>query len=742
MKVFPREFSAIEQCQALALLDEAERSVKAYEGDFVAPWLLSPIYSGIWRVSKGSETRVVNGNLTNYYQYEWATALYDGTNLIDPENKHFLMGLQRLAFLVRELPGGPKTFITFKGFLWSLNLLARWAFLHGEILNPRKNIFTKFEKHHFIDFFTELGKGGAVFVLKYPERFLQAVFPLAIGRIPTQDELDAPLSLSQADCLKIRDWLQSRNELVRADRSEGNEWGVSKTAIATLIGVDVKFVRGGPRWRAFLQQFSISKLTISESTVILNSSNRRQFRSQRDMSLGDAQAAGTSEKTLHKYFDDFKYMVAQHRQLPEVCPEPGAFIPKELRQLMIEASEAAEHTPWIPLNLALSYTTEALRWVHVYGEALVTLFLETYKALHEKKLLVSAPKPDNDNPTPSDYIAAFRSVSEARELFVSNLLIPSVLTPLNLEGWGGYLHLDGSKAFEKLQRRPSLPDAIMILVGAITIITAIVKPIRESEFRSLKRKCVHFVKGDGYWLSQDFRKKNIGDVRPVDARPIPTFAANSLLLLRRLTDGLKSIIGVKDPWLNESLLTLPSFGRYEAEITRVVTAQQLNTFLDAFCDHVAFPLQENSYRWYLRVHEMRKSFLITFFWMYRYASLDAARWIAGHGDASHLYAYIQANFPGNELPSLEAEYASQVLRDYQQNGSNGGVTDIEQLHRAVCRNFAVRDVSWIDHDTLKDWLELQFESGEFEIAPYSIVNPDGGVTTVVAFRVTSKVNGH
>lgn len=738
MKIFPMEFSAIEQCQALALLDEAERSVKAYEGDFTAPWLLSPINSGIWRVSKGSETRDIKGTLTNYYEYDWATTLYDGTNLIEPVNRHFLTGMQRLTFLVRELPGGPNTFTTFKGFLWSINLLARWAFLHGDILNPRLNIFTKFERHHFIDFFTELGKGGTVFVLRYPERLLQAVFPLALGRNPTQDELGAPLTLNSLDCQKITEWFQSRNEMARVDRSDGNEWAVKKTAIAALIGVDAKTVRGGPRWTAFLQQFSLSSITSSEINSFCISSNRRQFPSQRSLSLDDAREAGTSEKTLHKYFDDIKYMVALHRQLPDVCPDPSAFIPKELRQLMVEVSEVSGHTPWVPLNLALAYTTEALRWVHVYGDALVTLFLDAYKVLYEKQLLLSAPKPEKENPTVADYLTAFRAVSEARELYAMHLEIPSVLAPLSLNGWGGYFHLDGGKAFEKLQNRPSILDAIMILVGAITVVTGTVKPIRESEFRALKRDCILFVEGDGYWLSQDFRKKNMGDVRPVDARPIPAFAAKSLLLLRRLTDGLKEIISVTDPWLQDSLLTLPSFGRYEAVISGVVTSPQLNAFLDAFCDHVALPLQDKGYRWYLRVHEMRKSFLITFFWMYRYASLDAARWIAGHGDASHLYAYIQANFPGNELPGLEAEYASQVLRDYQQKGSTGEVKDVEEMHRAVCRHFEVHDVSWIDDDTLKDWLELQFGSGEFEIAPYSITNPDGGVTTEIAFRVTSK----
>lgn len=142
---------------------------------------------------------------------------------------------------------------------------------------------------------------------------------------------------------------------------------------------------------------------------------------------------------------------------------------------------------------------------------------------------------------------------------------------------------------------------------------------------------------------------------------------------------------------------------------------------------------------------MRKSFLITFFWSFRYASLDASRWIAGHDDVSHIYAYIQANFPGEELPALEAEYASKILREYQELGTPTGTKNVDDLYQAVCTHFSVRDVSWIDESILKDWLELQFETHAFEIMPHSIKCPDGGLNTEISFRVSpakTKVDNH
>jgi len=737
MQIFPRTFSPLEQCQAQALIDEVQSSIKSYNGTFEAPWLLSHVHDHVWRISKGDETRIVDGQITSYYEYKWASTLYDGTNLVDPENRKVLHGLQKLAFLAREMSEGPNTLSTLKNFLWSLNLLVRWTYLNSSSLQPRRYILTKLSLQHWVDFFTDLGKGGTVFALRYPERILNKLFPAALGRDPTPEESDNPLAINTQDCRKISLWLAEKDLLDRVRRSDTGEKIIKRSFLADLIGADVETLKGGPRWRAFLGQFEASELPFEKRLLQNWTRGQREHPSQKTISLEESMNHCVSEKTLGKYFDDIRTIVSLHRHLQEVCPDPLEFKPAYICQAITEVSKISNHTPWIPLHIAMDYTTEALRWVHVFGDDLVSLFLSAYQDLSDRGLLVSAPVPNVENPSNADYVAAHKALSNAREKYVAALSIPESLKPLNLKGWGVYVHLDGKTGFKKLQNEPSINDALMVLIGAIAVLIAMVKPMRESELRALKTNCLTFVDGDGYWLSHDIRKKNIGDVRPFDARPIPVIAARAIQLLQRLTDGLKKITGITDPWLLDSLMTFPSFGRYDAKIEGTVSAIQLGIFLDTFCDFVAIPIDANGRRWYLRIHEMRKSFLITFFWTYRYSSLDAARWMAGHGDASHVYTYIQANFPGEELPGLEAEYAAQVLRDYERSGSPEGANDVSALYKAVCHHFSVRDVSWVDEVMLKEWLEMQFESGEFQITPHSIRNPDGGLVTEVAFRVTT-----
>lgn len=739
---FPMSFSHTEKCQVLAILDDAESAVKAYSGNFTAWWLLTPIHADVWRISKGQETRTSNGKIINYYEFSWAMKLADGTNSLDFANRDFLHNMQKMVFLARELPGGPDTLNTHKLFIWTIKVLARWSYLQSDTLDPRRSFFSKIKKENIRDFFNELGKGGTVFLLNYPQRLMQEIYPTALGRHPSVEDLSNPLNISQVDREKIIRWLQTQGAMNKGGRGTNLAVGyISRSFIANLIGVDANTVRGGNRWKMFLRQFAPEQALDGNFVHRAVAGRKTEHPSQRNLTDVEADDTGTSEKTLGKYFDDLKTVFLLHKHLPQVCPEPSEFRPKEIRRLITSVSDIQKHTPWVPIKTALSYTTEALRWVQIYGEDLVTIFLQKYRELYLQNLLVSAPVPDNPNPSGSDYTKKQKIVSNAREMLANKVHLPSSLSGLRLSGWQSYQHLHGQGAFKKLREAPSLLDAIMVLVGAIVVVIGMVKPIRESELRAIKRDCLLFFKGDGYWLSHDIRKRNVGDIRPVDARPIPAIAAKAIQLLRRLTDGLKEIIEIKDEWLLDSLFTLPSFGRYEAAITGVTSAQHLNFTLDAFCDYVALPVDGAGRRWYLRIHEMRKSFLIVFFWTYRFATLDAARWMAGHANSEQLYAYIQANFPGEELPSIEAEYASQILRNYQKSGDLGDVVNVDILHRAVCRHFRVSDVSCVDENTLNDWLELQFQSGEYQIYPVSLTNTDKEMHTVIAFRIRTTETG-
>jgi hypothetical protein len=99
---------------------------------------------------------------------------------------------------------------------------------------------------------------------------------------------------------------------------------------------------------------------------------------------------------------------------------------------------------------------------------------------------------------------------------------------------------------------------------------------------------------------------------------------------------------------------------------------------------------------------MRKWFLLLLFWAGRFDVLDAARWIAGHVHADHTYAYIEQNFPGEELPAIEAEYSIDRLRrlDQTRRAQNPECrktcdesSGLETLYERVCHRTCVQPVA-------------------------------------------------
>jgi hypothetical protein len=732
---YPSNFSNTETAQLNALLHQAQSMASEYTGDYTAPWLLSPIHEPTWKITQGNQTRYINDEPIDFFEYQWSTKLNDGSNLTDPINRHLLQASQKLAFLIRELHGGPSTFVSFRSFLWSLNFFIRWMFVHSDELDPRQHFFKRLTQDHIIDLVSEYSQGGTVFALRYPQKFLERIIPLAMNRPATADELARPLDLSLETCIAVSNWLVLNGHMKRRRRSLKNDLTIRGTAIADIIGCDNRCLRGRGKWTAFKVQFDTALIACkTNNTLMIGCKSACEMPSHRNIELEECKSSLVSQNSIIKYYCDLTYIIRLHSHLPEVCPNPRLFDLSAILNWITKLSAPPEHTPWVPLNIALKYTSEAIKWVHLYGDDLVTVYLKTYQEMMSRGLITSGDSRALEKNSKPSTKKANKLLRTLRKKLIETIDVPKSLKPLNIGGLYFYSNLNGNKSFQKLRDNPSLTDAICILIGAITITITALKPMRESEFRELRTNCLHHVEGDGYWLSHKLRKKNLDDLLPEDARPIPAIAAKAIQQLGRLTSGLKEILEITDEWLLSSLVTIPRFRDFSPTVA-IPDAPRLRQVLDTFCDYVALPPDEQGRRWYIRIHDMRKSFLIVFFWTYRYANLDVARWIAGHSDASHIYSYIQANFPGEELPSLEAEYACQVLHEYEESGNVTHISNVEALYSSACKKFNVSNISWIEDSILKDWLELQFESRQFEIAPISIINPDGGTEVEIAFRV-------
>ena len=405
--------------------------------------------------------------------------------------------------------------------------------------------------------------------------------------------------------------------------------------------------------------------------------------------------------------------------IPDGIPDTTNFKMGELFRLIDKYANDSGHTPWVPLKVALKQTTEALRWVHVYGEELTDFYIECLLKFKDPNMNGT----DNESrKLRNDYI---------REN------MPEELLHLNITNWS-WRSKHEVFDWNKFRKSPTLVGAINILYGAIFTLLAFTKPIRINEIIELERNCVLFKKGDGYWLEQKFGKANIGEEKLEEERPIPTITAKALNLAKKIGNILRnSDINLTDFDKNR-LFLIPDTSSSIQLVGTTLCPISLQHRLNTFFDYINIPTDSFGRRWYLNIHEGRKSFLIIFFWSFKYASLEAARWMAGHSDIEHVYAYIQANFPGEELNGIEAEYASKALLEYQYTGNKGEVENIEELYESVCKHFRVKNLSFLKESELREWLELAFSKGVYDIEPYTIVNESGSLDVEIAFRIVKE----
>jgi hypothetical protein len=276
-----------------------------------------------------------------------------------------------------------------------------------------------------------------------------------------------------------------------------------------------------------------------------------------------------------------------------------------------------------------------------------------------------------------------------------------------------------------------LTQAIRVLVGAVAILISIFKPSRESEINRLDRHCLI---GNGpYWLEGEIAKSGVQEHRNLSGgKPIPAIAAKGIQQLQRLGGTLVVLYGEKDPVHSERLFYLPRKGIASGAFA--ARPAVLNYYLNSFCDYVDMPLDDLGRRWYLRIHEMRKWFLLLFFWSGRYDVLDAAREIAGHNDVSDLYAYVEREFSSDDFYRLEAEYAVDRLRDYgYTKESHPGEQGLVALYNKVLEQFDVEQLELISDRSWEPYVFALRQQGAFHLEPHSVSDENGNSRICISF---------
>lgn len=675
--------------------------VRPYTGRYQADWLLSDWKALVWKTRTGS-TREVDGEWRGTEDVSWDVQLPDGCRLSDQKYTSLLDSCRRASFLFRQgLAGDIPALISWRDFNVFLVRLCQWLVLESARYHPARHGFALLDNEGVRRLFLAIGRGGWCEALNVIERCLNAVHYAVFGGPCSTDLLSVPGKWPKPLQQEVIQWLLNNDGYSCSHRGK-NLGLVSRVWLSRRIGTS-QYQLSFPYLNAVLRQF---EPLWQHPHLLLSGISSTEYPGHRTPLVQEALVGGASENTVNHVHVNFSVLFKLSRHLTEVLPDPSGIRLKEAKLAANRLTVQNKHTPFIPINVGLLYLNEALRWVLLYGDALVDYYLNIYAKRESERL--RAGNLDNVEFAEKNI---FRSVPQPEALRTAGFNFTR-FSPKK------------DRSFANRRASPTLHEAFEIWLGSVIVLLGFMKPSRDAEVTALPRMCLLRGRGGHYWLDSDLAKRTKSEVRArTGGKPIPVITARAIQQVRKLNRGLVKIHKEKDPHLRNSLFYLPR--RREWGVGRKINRAALYDYVDKFCDYVNSPLDDYGRRWYLRIHEMRKWFLLLLFWSGRYDVLDAARWIAGHTDVEHIYAYIEREFPGDKIGELEAECAIDILAKYDENQStmSNEEVGVAELYRRVLRHFNVKRLNLVKEREWHGLVQELFEHG-YHLEPVTVLTND------------------
>ena len=275
--------------------------------------------------------------------------------------------------------------------------------------------------------------------------------------------------------------------------------------------------------------------------------------------------------------------------------------------------------------------------------------------------------------------------------------------------------------FRRFRGNEGLLEMGRVLYGAIAFTLGTLEARRSGEFLDLVAgNCLDTSRSR---LVFQNRKSGPIGVRNIEARPIPPIGAEMVAMLERFQAELVRL------GILPELTKLFSFPDRCSLVLGAATPETLNTALDKFCDYIEVPLNDDGKRYYIRPHQLRRFFAMTFFWSRAFGGMDTLRWFLGHTDIEHLYHYITESTPGEVLREIKADFAVNELRH--------GASETEALAKYLKKHFGCTDFSVLDVEEVREYVEMLLQEEKISVEPHFFDTPDGK-----QFRILVQVKRH
>lgn len=710
-RIDPGNLDVLEVKRFLAGYDSAMR---IYEKNYESEWLLSNIHSKIWTLKTTQTTSKGDYKYKYVKNIKWDRLLPNKTRLTDQANKPFLNLIQKLLFICADSTHtgtilNPSTILSHSSAL--LNFIS-WLYLHESRFLPSRYGLSRLTEKDIENYIRQWCLGGSFMTLKTGERILSKINSVSLLNITTNDVH----RLTDREVNKLIVFFEQNDFYTTANygpriidrRKIQKSFNISKQEFyphaCTL----------------FFRQFEPEVLSINDN-VLLPLRLGTEHPSHKTPLISEVIDKSYSQRRISPLLNLLHDFMKLKPMFPAMLPNPDTFRLSSSRRSLKKLSAEANTTPWIPLPICLELINNSIGIIIYYGDTLLDYFDKLTTTLIKNNLYSEGAR------------------TETRNQFVKSTL-PSSLRNLGIETLGkrnNWTLTDPRSNAQRLRQNPSVHEILEVLLGACLIIVAGLKPVRVNELSLLSYNCLLYKENDGFWLSHALQKSGISNILPETQKPIPHISAKAIQLLQRFNlISQKVALKINKKEAGYLLYGLTLGGAFRS--ASIKGPDKIKYLMSLFCDYINLKPDEFGRRWYVNTHELRKSFLLTFFWTFKFSSLDSCRWIAGHKDPDHVLRYIEANIPGEEMVDIESEYVYQQLRLFNINNEFREIDNIEKVCEEVCHHFSVNNISEVSEDDIQDWIHLAIEKGLYNIEVFGLDSHENDINVHVAFKIRDK----
>ena len=289
-------------------------------------------------------------------------------------------------------------------------------------------------------------------------------------------------------------------------------------------------------------------------------------------------------------------------------------------------------------------------------------------------------------------------------------LLQSVTKREANRGWHPREFVQSQDFFSRLRSNEGLVELLQVLFGAgIGQIGSMSARRQEELFELSVIDCLD--KDGNYLIFCNGKSGGMGE-REMNMRPIPPVCADFVTLIDKFQADLVAFGVISRGTFLFSIPT--SEGRLRK------SKQTYEQAIDIFLDYTSSPLYDDTHRFYLRNHQLRRVFVIWFFYGTDYGRLDTIRWFLGHVNLKHLYYYITDSMDGDMLIWVKANFLGHKLTESQSVDEN-----CELLGDIVAERFGHKNFAFMEPHAMADYLAHLLKEGRVTVEPEFFHARDG-----------------